>query len=262
MTKAIFFDIDGTLVSFKTHRMTDKLKGALSEIQSRGIKLFISSGRTTLTMGNLEGFPFDGYIAMNGAQTILNGEVIDDHPLPKETAMTVARIADSEKVPCWVFADNLVGINLMNEHSVEVSKQINLAPDGFLDLEKTVSEHVVYEFTIFFSEEEEKKHLRPYLTGVDFPRWHPYFTDVVPAGLSKSYGASRILERLGIKPEECMSFGDGGNDVPLLEYAGTGVAMDNAPDEVKAKADYVTGSVDEDGVVEALRHFGFLYPET
>lgn len=262
MIKAIFFDIDGTLVSFKTHRMSDRLKESLRSLQKNGVKLFISSGRTTLTMDNLDSFPFDGYIAMNGAVTILNGEVIDSHPIPKETAIQIARIASREKTPCWIFTEKLAGVNLMNSRSEEFAKQINCFPKHFYDIEKVASEQDVYEYTFFFSEEDEKKFLRPVLKGVTYPRWHPYFTDIVPEGLAKSYGASKILARLGVTPEECLSFGDGGNDVPLFEYVGTGVAMGNAPDDVKAKADYVTDSVDEDGVVTALAHFGLLNPET
>lgn len=55
-----------------------------------------------------------------------------------------------------------------------------------------------------------------------------------------------------------MAFGDGGNDIPIIEYAGTGVAMGNATDDVKAAADYVADTVDEDGIVTALQHFGVL----
>lgn len=73
MVKAIFFDIDGTLVSFTTHRMSENLKERLHELQAKGVKLFISSGRARLVMNNLDGFPFDGYVAMNGAETTLDG---------------------------------------------------------------------------------------------------------------------------------------------------------------------------------------------
>ena len=58
--------------------------------------------------------------------------------------------------------------------------------------------------------------------------------------------------------EKCMAFGDGGNDIPIIEYAGIGVAMGNATDDVKAAADYVTDTVDEDGIVTALQRFGVL----
>lgn len=258
MVKAIFFDIDGTLVSFKTHRMSENLKKTLHKLQANGVKLFISSGRARLVMNNLDDFPFDGYVEMNGAKTTLGEEVIDSHPLPKDISLQVAEVAERENVSCWVFADTVAGINFSSPHAVEVADMINLHPTHFLDLSKVAREHTVYEYTIFFDEEQERRLLHPVLKNVGYTRWHPYFVDIVPEGLSKSYGAARILERIGVTREECMAFGDGGNDIPIIEYAGIGVAMGNATDDVKAVADYVTDTVDEDGVVTALEHFAVL----
>ena len=258
MVKALFFDIDGTLVAFGARGMSEPLRNALYELRARGVKLFISSGRHVLVMNNLDDFPFDGYIAMNGALCILDGEVIDHHPLSRELAMKIARIAGDLEVPCWSFADNICGINFENVKSREVSEKLHFFPEKYLDLEKVASEHRVYQYTIYMDIDEEKKYLRPVLEGVEYPRWHPYFADIVPGGLSKSYGASKILERIGVRPEECMAFGDGGNDVPLLQYAGVGVAMGNAPEDVKSTADFITDSVENDGVLAALRHFGVI----
>ena len=258
MIKAIFFDIDGTLVSFNTHRMSENLKETLRKLQAAGVKLFISSGRARLVMNNLDGYPFDGYVEMNGAKTTLGNEVIDSHPLPEEVSLQVAEIAGRENVSCWVFADTIAGINFSSTKAIEVADQLNLHPSSFLDLSQVAKEHTVYEYTIFLDEEQAARLLFPVLKNVAYTRWHPYFLDIVPEGLSKAYGAARILERIGVSREECMAFGDGGNDIPIIEYAGTGVAMGNATDDVKAAADYVADTVDEDGIVTALQHFGVL----
>ncbi|MBQ6254809.1 MAG: Cof-type HAD-IIB family hydrolase [Bacteroidales bacterium] len=258
MIKAIFFDIDGTLVSFGAPGMSDPLRDCLDELRAKGVKLFISSGRHVLVMNNINDYPFDGYIAMNGALTIFEGEVIDHHPLPVDISLQIARMTRERRVPCWSFADTVCGINFEDERTREVSRTLNFFPDRFLDLEEVARRHKVYQYTMYMTVEEERKYLHPVLKGVEYPRWHPYFADIVPGGLSKSYGASLIMERIGVGPEECMAFGDGGNDIPMLRHVGTGVAMANAPDEVKAAADYVTGPVDEDGVVTALRHFGVI----
>ena len=129
---------------------------------------------------------------------------------------------------------------------------------GFVDLERMAETTDIYEYTFFISLEDEHRLLRPILSHADYPRWHPDFTDIVAKGLSKASAASILLDRLGIAREECMAFGDGGNDVPLIEYAGIGVAMGNAAEEVKAVADLVTRSVDEDGIVATLKNFGLL----
>ncbi|MDR0348571.1 MAG: HAD hydrolase family protein, partial [Tannerella sp.] len=68
----------------------------------------------------------------------------------------------------------------------------------------------------------------------------------------------RILEHYGISLSETMAFGDGGNDIPMLQHVACGIAMGNASDEVKAVAGYVTDSVDDDGLTNALRHFGLI----
>ena len=76
--------------------------------------------------------------------------------------------------------------------------------------------------------------------------------------LRMAVGIDKIIEHYGISLHETMAFGDGGNDMAMLRHAGIGVAMGNAGDEVKEAADYVTDSVDDDGVMNALRHFDVI----
>ena len=85
-------------------------------------------------------------------------------------------------------------------------------------------------------------------------RWHPCFADVNPRGVTKASGIASFAREMGIGIDETVAFGDGGNDVPMLEAAGLGVAMGNASDEVKARAGYVTASVDDDGLAQALEY--------
>ena len=84
------------------------------------------------------------------------------------------------------------------------------------------------------------------------------FADVIPAGSSKAVGIDKMLAYFGIPLADTMAFGDGGNDVSMLRHVGIGVAMGNAGDEARRAADYVTTSVDEDGILNALRHFGVI----
>ena len=79
---------------------------------------------------------------------------------------------------------------------------------------------------------------------------------VIPEKGGKVAGIRRVLEDFAISREEIMAFGDGENDMDMLEFAGTGIAMGNADPQVKARADEVTESVDENGVVRALYRHG------
>ena len=80
----------------------------------------------------------------------------------------------------------------------------------------------------------------------------------IPKGNGKADGIRAALERYNLKAEETIAFGDGENDIPMLQICGIGVAMGNAKQLVKDSADYVTLSVREDGVSAALRHFGLI----
>ena len=94
------------------------------------------------------------------------------------------------------------------------------------------------------------------LKNCDAHRWHPDFADIISKGNSKSTGIDAMLAHYGIKLDESMAFGDGGNDISMLKHAGIGVAMGNASEEVKKSADFVTASVDEDGVALMLKRMG------
>ena len=100
--------------------------------------------------------------------------------------------------------------------------------------------------------------LAPHLGNVIFPRWNPEFADAVSAKVSKGTSMKKLLDIFGMRPEEAIAFGDGGNDIPMLKTAGIGVAMGNALDFVKTEADFVTDTVNEDGVISALEHFGLV----
>ena len=93
----------------------------------------------------------------------------------------------------------------------------------------------------------------PSLTHCEMGRWHPAFVDVTARGNTKQRGIDEIIRHFGIRLEDTIAFGDGGNDISMLRHAGIGIAMGNARDEVKAAARYVTDTVDEDGIAKAIQ---------
>ena len=84
------------------------------------------------------------------------------------------------------------------------------------------------------------------------------FYGYIPKDGGKNKGIDAIINHFGIKLEETMAFGDGGNDIDMLKHAGIGVAMENARDDVKEIADFITTSVDDDGITNALKHYNVL----
>jgi len=96
------------------------------------------------------------------------------------------------------------------------------------------------------------------MPGCTSGRWHPEFTDITAATADKGKGIMDLARFRGFDPSRTIAFGDGGNDLSMILQAGIGIAMENATDGLKKHADYITSSVDDDGILNALRHFNVI----
>lgn len=260
MIKAIFFDIDGTLVSFKTHTIPENIRQTLQRLREKGIKLFIATGRPRLLMldaiGDLE---FDGYITLNGAHCFSSDhQDIFKQGIPHEDIERLITYHHSHPDIPFVFVPgNRWFITSIDHHVEEVARLIEIDTPPVEAIENARKEEVL-QIMGYFDEAHEKEIFSEVLLGCEPMRWYPLFTDIIAKGNSKSRGIDKVLEHYGIDLRDTMAFGDGGNDIPMLRHAGIGVAMGNATSEVQAAADYVTSSVDDDGITHALQHFGIL----
>ena len=244
------------MVSFKTHRVPDSTKRAIAILRAKGIRVFIASGRQLLAINNLEDLQFDGYVTLNGGYCI-GEKVIYKHSMPSEDMVSLVRyMEEQESFPCIFVHENTFYINYTNERTNEIFRLLNFPQPPVLPL-REAAEGEVFQLVAFFTKEQEKA-IMAAIPHCEATRWNPLFSDVIPKGSSKQVGVDKMLDYFGISLEESMAFGDGGNDVLMLKHVGIGVAMGNAEDEVKLAADYVTDSVDEDGIEKALRHFGVI----
>lgn len=262
MIKALFFDIDGTLVSFETHRVPQSTIDALTAAKAKGIKVFISTGRPKAIINNLSELQdrnlIDGYVSMNGAYCFVGNEVVDRHCIPHESAAAIGEYCRQAGAAC-VF---------VGAHDVCVYQESQLMRDIFYDylhvdpmrkvytIEEATSQDI-YQVTPFITPQQEIEIIAK-TTGCTGDRWHPTFTDITATGCDKRHGVELMAAHFGLKHDEVMCVGDGGNDMTMLSGPGIGVAMGNAVDEVKAVADYVTTTVDENGIRNALQHFGVI----
>lgn len=257
MIKAVFFDIDGTLVSFQTHRVSPGVLDGLRRLREKGVKLFIATGRHRSAIGAAAGvFPFDGFITLNGQYCYTRDKVLRSNPFSPQAAEHLIGLLEERKLPCVV-------LEAEERYTVNRDPRADLFPNE-LDIPLPPAFPVsrmrgreIYQAVTFLTREDELALGDPF-PGLEALRWHPKFADVIAPGGGKDYGMDAILAHFGIGLSETMAFGDGENDLTMLRHAHIGVAMGNANDKVKSQADYVTGSVDEDGIVTALEHFGLL----
>lgn len=256
MVKAVFFDIDGTLVSFKTHEISEGVRDALFALRERGVRIFIATGRGVQDLKVLEGIPFDGFIVLNGQLCFTGDTVVFENEMNKDDLRTLVDYVERHPAPIGYCTPAGKRYNFRDERVDELNAMTHSEgyPAGDVS---TVLDEKVYQ-CIFFINEDEERELLKMMPHSNSARWFPTFCDIFPKGSSKDGGMDRFLEYYGLSLEDTMAFGDGGNDANMLKHAHISVAMGNAIDEVKAITDYVTDDVDHDGIVTALKHFGVL----
>ena len=254
---ALFFDIDGTLVSFKTHQIPASTILALTQAKANGHKVFIATGRPPLIITNLGAIEhlIDGYVTINGALCFVGNEVISCKNISKDEAQLVVRDAQEKGYGLIVVGEQDVAVlDPVGEVDRIFRGQIAVENlDQVRPLDEVMKQRIL-QLTPFFDSDYERS-LMARISGCTSGRWHPAFTDITANGADKGEGIMAMVSHLGLDPKRTIAFGDGGNDASMIRTAGIGIVMGNALDSLKQEADYVTTSVDEDGVLNALRHF-------
>lgn len=259
--RAVFFDIDGTLVSFNTHRVSDATVEALAELRRRGVKVILATGRLLNQTEVVSHIKFDGYITLNGCCCLAEDgrTVISSATIPQSDLNSIVDYleANNHPFPCSFMDEHGSWINYVDDRVQFVWDNIALPVPRTEDPRETIKRDI-YQVNVYVDEVDEDAIVGGYLQHCESTRWHPMFADVNLRGVSKQQGVDNLLNYFGISREEAMAFGDGGNDVSMLGHVGWGVAMGNAVDSAKQAAVYVTDTVDDEGICKALQHFGLI----
>lgn len=255
MIKAAFFDIDGTLLSFKTHRMPESTKRALAALRERGVKLIISSGRPTYQLPPCIATGFDAYVTLSGQLCFDADGVYRSLPIDGRAVEKIVADVRRGDYDVLVLQRDRAFCNDLSERVRSVAEQAGLVYEQ--DDISCALDGPVYQFCAFVDAEDERM-VTDGAPHVATTRWTHLFCDVVPDEGGKFFGVRETLERYGIAPDEAIAFGDGENDLSMFDAVGTSVAMGNAWPSVKERASHVTSSVDEDGILRACEHFGLI----
>ena len=256
MMKAVFLDIDGTVLSHRQGKVPESTKNAIYEMKARGMKVFAATGRHILEMEKLplDGLCFDGYVTLNG-QLCLDEKksLVYDFPIGEADTKELISLFEKKEVPTMIVESDSMYINYVDESVRLAQNAISTAVPEI----GTYTGKNVYQVIVYDEEKNVQKWMSP-LRECKENIWHLEAFDIIPKQGGKVAGIQKMIERLGIRREEIMAFGDGGNDVDMLRYAKIGIAMGNAGEHVKKHADYVTACVDDDGILKALKLYGIL----
>lgn len=206
MIKALFFDIDGTLVSFRDHTIPESARRALEQLKKRGVRLFVASGRHPADILSICDFPFDGYVALNGGYCAVGrDEVVARRFIPDDDIERLIRWQQgAHPFACVLAGEREMYLNFVDERVTRVRELVQSAqPARVVSPEQwnEAARRGVLQLIAFFGAEEEERILTEVLPGCHSMRWNPLFADIVPAGVDKAEGIDRVLSWVGIAPE-------------------------------------------------------------
>lgn len=249
MIKAAFFDIDGTLLSFETHRVSDGTIRAFDRLHRSGVRTFLSTGRPMVLVPPMP-VTFEGHITMNGGLTFTGATTLVSNPIPPADLDSWLTIAEQHHLCTMVFTADTMMLANPNDIGMKLRDQLEFTLPPVVSV-ADMRGVTAYQIIAVMPATMDSQ-VAAALSHCRLPRWHPAFTDIVATGNSKAVGMDAICRHFGIRQDETIAFGDGANDIEMLQWAGIGVAMGNAADEVKRAADIVTTSVDNEGIENAI----------
>lgn len=264
--QVLVLDLDGTLTNSKKE-ITEPTRKALLEIQEAGKIIVLASGRPVNGIAPLaealEMNRFGGYmLAFNGARITKcsTGEVIYNRTVPPEIIR-----------PVWEYVRTFPGLDIISYNDTQILSGI--CPNQYVETESGINDMEIVR-------------LEDFPTALDFPvnkllipgdpniletlieplrkqyhgllniyRSEPYFLEIMPRNIDKAHSLQKLLSSIGISADQMICCGDGYNDLSMIEYAGLGVAMENAQPIIKESADFVTRSNDEDGILHVIDLF-------
>lgn len=270
--KLVCVDVDGTLLSSK-HAITRRTKDVLLAAHKRGVHIVVSTGRMYTDAeyySNLIGVK-SPVIASNGAfiKEKDNDKVIFKDVLGESLALDLLQLFRKHSIkpyfctPDKFYYGNImfklfyIGSKLLGTRSNNIDMEYVFSWQRWQQVlnrekENIVKCEIIYRDSALIAGLKQELQHMPQLEIVDSSK---YNIEITRQGVSKGKAVAVLAAHYGLQQEEIITIGDSENDVSMLEYAGLGIAMGNAPDRVKRKAGYVTGSNDEDGVAQAISKF-------
>lgn len=263
--RAIALDLDGTLTNHDKV-VTPRTRQALLKAQEQGAIIILASGRPTYGIVPvaecLELEKRGGYILSYNGGNIVNaktGEKLFSQFLPDAVIPILYKYAREHRYALLGYAGNEIITEMPDDQYVKEESRINKmnirkVENLFEALEPHPTKLLMTgdPADMLKAENELSEILGD---RMDIFRSAPFFLELVPKGIDKAKSLLRLLSKINLTPADMIAFGDGYNDLSMLKLAGMGVAMQNAAPEVRAEADYITLSNEEDGIAAALEHF-------
>ena len=276
--KAVFLDIDGTLLTDKRSVSQSTIQ-VINTLKKKGIIVGLATGRgPRFVLQYMASLSLDLAIVYNGQYIISREQTLFDNPLSPDAIEGLVNYAQKNKLDLsFGTAAGVSGSGIMNAGSGQLGYRISrMVPDALVDAiififnrlvrwvrpqkkieRSSLFQQPIYQMMMIVSEAETKK-LAAEFPQLSITRSSPYSVDIISQGMSKLKGIEKAGDHYGFTTDQVMAFGDSTNDVEMLAGVRYSVAMGNGSKKVKDVASYVTASNNEDGIYQAALHFGLM----
>lgn len=265
MIRLMAFDLDDTLLN-PQGKISPRTLEALKAAMATGCRVSLSSGRMLESM-----LPIAEEIGVNAPMLMYNGAMIYNHNTDEtifaprikyEIALEIVKLAEELGYYIQTYPGKGYYCDRIREATIAYAKQINVDPipvnmpmSQWMEQNPSDMQKMLIIDTVEGATRIKDIMTERFPEGAVFLKSKPHFVEIAPPNINKGYSLKKLGEHLGIAREEIMAFGDGQNDVPMLEYAGYGYAMANACKEALACTDLVAPSNAEDGVAQIIESY-------
>ena len=254
--KIIFFDVDGTLYTNELGGITDNVKNAIAATRALGHLCFVASGRPYgYIADNVKAIGFDGYVLANGANIKYQNHDLEKRFLNYKDVKELCQNLKEKNIEYVLQTSTLCYLNKENKCLLDFYKKCNIDFKNFcFDYDEEEIMHKVVKIEVWVKDQEELDFAISCYGAFQY-ELHPdnHSMEIYAKDVSKATGILDVLRLLNIDIKDSYCFGDGPNDVEMFETVGHAIAMGNAIDIIKEKADEVCLSVKEDGVYYKLK---------
>lgn len=246
MIKIAFFDVDGTLLRLGHKELSANTAAALRQLHQNGIILCMATGRCYTGVPHFDGIDFDVLLTFNGSFVTKGNDIIFKNPINEHDKYQIISNLKQMNRAIAISNKHMIVTNGtdpdLEQYFAFGSEKLKIA-DNFDEISRTD----IYQIMCSCKKDEHSQ----ILSGAPHSQitaWWDKAADIIPLNSGKGNAVAAVLRHYGFSKDEAIAFCDGHNDIEMLEAVGMGVAMGNAKDEVKAKADFVCKSVEDDGI--------------
>ena len=254
--KIAFFDIDGTLVDMGRKEISQKTLEMLRKLREREVLLCLATGRSPMVLPHFRDIEFDVFLTFNGSYCYNAGEMIFSNPIPTEEIKRLIKNAAAIGRPVYNEKKSRLAANGTDRDLEDYFEIAGLKVEVADDFDM-LSEGEIYQIMLGLYESEYANMMKG-IRHAKIAAWWDRAADIIPADGGKGVAVGKILEYYHLDRAEAIAFGDGNNDIEMLQSVGTGVAMGNGSKQLKAVADDVCGHVAEDGIYEYCLEHGLI----